>query len=69
MHNQMQEPVEVLRQRLNGERLVDEDVISSAARLADKLGRLKALDPMFEAICFSPDIEAMMAINMTMTVN
>lgn len=65
----MQEPVEVLRQRLNGERLVDEDVISSVTMLADKLGRLKTLNPMFEAVGFSPDIEAMMATNMAMTAN
>lgn len=69
MHSQMTEPVEVLRQRLNGERLVDEDVISSVALLADKLDRLKMMNPMFESVCFSPDIEAMVASNMAMTVN
>lgn len=69
MHNQMQEPVEVLRQRLNGERLVDENVVSSVTTLADRLSRLKTLDPMFDSVCFSPDIEAMMAANLAMTVN
>ena len=69
MHNQMQEPVEVLSQGLNGERLVDDDVISSAAMLADKLARLKAQSPMFEMVCFSPDVEAMLAEHLAMTAN
>ena len=69
MQNQMQEPVEVLRQRLNGERVMDEDVISSVTMLADKLGQLKTLSPMFKGIDFSPDIEAMMTTNMAMVVN
>jgi hypothetical protein len=69
MHNQMQEPVEVLRQRLSGERFVDEDVISSVVVLADRLERLKAISPMFEAVSFSPDVEALMKANLAMTVN
>ena len=69
MHNQMQEPVEVLRQRLSGERFVDEDVVSSVHLLADRLGRLKAMSPMFEAVSFSPDVEAMMKSDLAMTVN
>ena len=69
MQNQMQEPVDVLRQRLNGERLVDDDVISSAAVLSDRLSQLKSLSPMFEAVGFSPDIEDMLAANLTMTAN
>lgn len=69
MQNQMQSPMEVLRQGLNGQRPVDEDVAASAALLADQLARLKALDPMFRTVSFSPEIEAMMATNMAMAVN
>lgn len=69
MHDQMQEPVDVLKQQLNGQRLVDDEVISSAATLADKLARLKAHSPMFEAVCFSPDVEAMLAEHLAMTTN
>ena len=69
MHNQMQEPVDVLRQGLGGQRLVDEDVVSSAVLLADRLSRLKTLSPMFEAVCFSPDVEAMMAEHMAAVAN
>lgn len=69
MQNQMQQPVEILRQGLNGQRPVDEDVMSSVTLLADRLGRLQAMSPMFEAVCFSPEVEAMMATNMAMAVN
>ena len=64
MHNQLQEPIEVLRQGLGGQRLVDEDVVSSAVLLAEKLEHLKRTSPMFEAVSFSPDVEAMMAEHM-----
>lgn len=69
MHNLMQQPVEVLRQGLNGQRPVDEDVISSVSLLADRLSRLQALNPMFETVSFSPEVEAMMATKMAMAVN
>ena len=69
MQNQILEPVDVLRQSLNGERCVDDDVLCSAAVLSDRLSRLKSLSPMFEAVAFSPDIEDMMAANLAMTAN
>ncbi len=69
MQNQMQSPMEVLRQGLNGQRPVDEDVTASATLLADRLARLKAMSPMFQTVSFSPEIEAMMATNMAMAVN
>jgi len=56
-----QEPVVMLREGLSGQRLVDEDVVSSAVILADRLSRLKNHSPMFEHISFSPDVEAMLA--------
>ena len=69
MHNQLQEPIEVLRQGLGGQRLVDEDVVSSAVLLAEKLEHLKRTSPMFEAVSFSPDVEAMMAEHLAAVAN
>ena len=69
MQDQMLKPIVVLRQRLDGQRLVDEDVMSSVAILSDKLERLKAMSPMFEAVGFSPDIEAMRASSLAMAAN
>jgi hypothetical protein len=69
MQNYSQEPVEVLRQGLCGQRRVDDDVVSSAVILADRLSRLKTFGPMFEAISFSPDIEAMLAAHTAAAVN
>ena len=69
MHNQVQEPMEVLRQGLGGQRRVDEDVVSSAVLLAEKLEHLKRTSPMFEAVSFSPDVEAMMAEHMAAVAN
>lgn len=67
MRNQMHEPVDILRQSLYGERPVDEDVVSSVTKLADKLNRLKQLSPLFESVGFSPTVEAMAARDMAVT--
>ena len=69
MHNLMQEPIDVLRQQLHEGHPVDEDVLSSAAVLADRLEMLKAQHPMFQQVGFSPDIEAIMMAQTVMTVN
>ena len=69
MQNHSYEPIEVLRQGLCGQRRVDEDILSSAAILADRLGRLKMFGPMFEQVAFSPDMEALMAANLTAAAN
>jgi len=59
MEMQMNNPTEVLRQGLNGQRPVDDAVLMSAAVLSDRLELLKRSSPMFEAISFSPEVEAM----------
>jgi len=53
---QMESPVQVLQQRLAGQRPTDETVLSAAQILAERLNQLKALSPMFEAVSFSPDV-------------
>lgn len=67
MHKQMQEPMDVVRQQLSGERLVDEDVTRSVGVLADRLARLKRLSPMFAAVSFSPEVEAMTTAKMALS--
>ncbi|MCI0498701.1 MAG: hypothetical protein L0Y36_03335 [Planctomycetales bacterium] len=69
MNTQTSNPVEVLRQGLAGQRPVNDQVLSSAAMLAERLQQLKCADPIFEAISFSPDVEAMMAVHLTAVVN
>jgi hypothetical protein len=58
---QMESPVHVLQQRLAGQRPTDGTVLSAAQILADRLSRLKALSPMFEAVSFSPDAASFLA--------
>lgn len=69
MQVQMMEPVEVLRQAVTSQRPMDGDVVSSVAVLAEKLQTLKTGHPMFEAISFSPDVEAMMAADVAAVMN
>lgn len=57
---QMESPVRILQQRLAGERPMDETVLAAAANLADRLSALKAAFPMFEAVSFSPEAEAIL---------
>ena len=61
--------IEVLRQGLAGQRPVDEEVMTSAAVLADRLEMLKRTSPLFEAISFSPEVETIMAQQMTAVAN
>ncbi len=69
MQTQMLEPAEVLRQGLTGQRPMDGDVVSSVAVLAEKLQTLKMTHPMFEAVCFSPDVESMLAAEVSSVMN
>lgn len=69
MQTQIAEPVEVLRQGVTGQRHMDGDVVSSVAVLAEKLQYLKAKSPMFDAVSFSPDVEAMMAAEVSAVMN
>lgn len=69
MNTQLHNPVEVLRQGLVGQRPMDDQVLYSAALLAERLQQLKSADPMFETIGFSPDVETMMAVHLTAVAN
>lgn len=59
MDSQRNNPVEVLRKGLMGSSSMNEEVLSSALLLADRLEALKRSSPLFEAISFSPEVEAM----------
>jgi len=61
---QMESPVQVLQQHLAAQRPTDGTVLLAAADLAERLSRLNAAFPMFEAVCFSPDVEAMLTADM-----
>jgi len=51
------EHFDILTKSLRGERAVDEQTFSSLEILGERLGRLKKLSPVFEAVSFSPEIE------------
>ena len=61
--------IEVLRQGLIGQRPVDEELMTSAAVLADRLGMLKRSSSLFEAVSFSPEVEAIMAQQLAAVAN
>ena len=69
MQTQTIEPVAVLREAVMAQRPMDGDVVSSVAVLAEKLEFLKAQHPMFEGVSFSPDVEAMLAENISSVMN
>jgi hypothetical protein len=69
METRMKNEIEILRQGLIGQQPVDEAVLTSAAVLGDRLEMLKQSSPLFEAVSFSPDVEAMMAQQLTAVVN
>lgn len=69
MDMDMTNPVTVVRERLNAQQPLDDDGAYSLMMLADRLARLKSQNPAFEAITFSPGLEAMMAEQLTATVN
>jgi hypothetical protein len=69
METRMNNEIEMLRQGLVGQRPVDDAVLTSAAVLGDRLEMLKRSSSLFEAVSFSPDVEAMMAQQMTAVAN
>ena len=69
METRMNNEIEMLRQGLTGQRPVDEAVLTSAAILSDRLEMLKQSSPLFEAVSFSPEVEAMMAEQLTAVAN
>ncbi|RKY07840.1 MAG: hypothetical protein DRP56_05065 [Planctomycetota bacterium] len=69
METRMNNEIEMLRQGLTGQRSVDEVVLTSAAILSDRLEMLKQSSPLFEAVSFSPEVEAMAAGQLTAVAN
>jgi len=69
METRMNNEIEILRQGLTGQRPVDEAVLTSAAILSDRLEMLKRSSPLFDAVSFSPEVEAMMAEQLTAVAN
>ena len=69
METRMDNEIEVLRQGLVGQRQVDEEVLTSAAVLGDRLEMLKRSSSLFDAVSFSPEVEAMMAEQLTAVAN
>ena len=69
METRMNNEIEMLRQGLTGQRPVDEAVLTSAAVLSDRLEMLKRSSSLFEAVSFSPEVEAMMAQQLTAVAN
>ena len=61
--------IEMLRQGLTGQQPVDEEVLTSAAVLSDRLEMLKRSSPLFEAVSFSPEVEVMMAEQLSAVAN
>ena len=61
--------VEVLRQGLAGECTLNDEVVSSAVILADRLDQLKRSNPLFEAVSFSPEVEVLLSANMAAAAN
>jgi len=67
--NRQNNPVEVLRQGLIGSCEMNDEMMSAAALLAGRLDALKRMSPMFEAISFSPEAEAMVEAHLAVAVN
>lgn len=65
----MTNPVAVVQKRLSRRRSLDDHSSACVAVLAERMERLKSLNPAFEAISFSPELEALMARQMTAAVN
>lgn len=69
MDSERNNPVEVLRRGLVNSASVDDEMMSSAVLLADRLEALKRTSPLFEAVSFSPQVEAMIESQLTATAN
>ena len=69
METRMNNEIEILRQGLTGQRPVDDAVLTSAAILSDRLEMLKRSSSLFDAVSFSPEVEAMMAQQLTAVTN
>ncbi|MHC4882539.1 MAG: hypothetical protein ACYTCV_08060 [Planctomycetota bacterium] len=69
MDSHRNNPVAVLRQGLVGSCEMNDEVVLAAALLADRLEALKRTSPMFEAISFSPEAEAMVEAQLAVAAN
>ena len=61
--------VRVLRRELATGTPASEEAISSALILAGRLDQLKKSSPLFEAISFSPEVEAMLSEQLAAAAN
>ena len=69
MDSQTNNPVEVLRQGLVDSCGMNDEVVSAAALLAGRLEALKRISPMFEAVSFSPEAEAVVEAQLAVAAN
>ena len=69
MEMQTDNSLEVLRRRLNDSMPADDRGHHAAVVLAERLEQLKRRSPMFEAVSFSPQVEAMMAEHLATAAN
>ena len=68
METQMKNEIEVLHQALV-QQDGGEEAMTAAAILNERLDMLKRTSPLFEAVSFSPEVEAMMAQQLTAVAN
>ncbi|MHC5089171.1 MAG: hypothetical protein ACYSOT_06125 [Planctomycetota bacterium] len=68
METQMKSEFEVLRQALV-QQDGGEEALTAAAILNERLDMLKRTSPLFEAVSFSPEVEAIMAEQLTAVAN
>jgi hypothetical protein len=61
--------VEMLRQGLMGDCTMNDDVVSSAVFLADRLEQLKRSSPLFDAVSFSPEVQVLLSTHLTAAAN
>ena len=69
MHRQRNNPLELFRQGLMGSCEMNDEMLSAAVLLAGRLDALKRMSPMFEAISFSPEAEAMVEAHLAVAAN
>ena len=69
METQMKNEIALLREALDSGQEADEAALTAAAILDDRLEILKRTSPLFEAVSFSPEVEAMMAQQLTAVAN
>jgi hypothetical protein len=60
-----EDAVDVVRQGLTGLRRMDDEMAASAATLVERLERINRLGGLFEAVSFSPQMEAFASRHLT----